>query len=213
MRVRQMVRFGLFPLLLFGAGIAIASSLGPPAARTGAPAIGSKTAEGTCVGCHNDFPLNNGATLELVDAPPFYVAGTTYTFSVQVASTQTSGNTGRVWAFELTAVNMADGNGAGTFTDVAGQGTQIEAGTGQFSTRRYIQSNTDRPGAATPETWQVRWTAPDPGVGPVGFFAVGMAGNGDGGKDGDRVCTGSSVMEDVTATESVTWGKVKAIYR
>lgn len=213
MRVRQLLRFGFIPLVLLSAAIAIASSGGPPASRTGVPAIAAKTAEGTCLACHNDFALNNGATLTLINAPNFYVAGVTYTFSVQIASTQTAGNANRVWSFELTAVNMGDGNGVGTFANVAGQATQIRSGSGQYSTRRYIESTSDRPSATTPVVWQVQWTAPDPGVGPVGFFAAGIAGDGNGNKSGDRVCTGSSVIQDVTPVEAVSWGTVKALYR
>jgi hypothetical protein len=213
MRVRDKVGLSFIPLLLSGVGIVIASSGGPPASRTGAPACGTKTAETTCRGCHSDFAIDSGATLQLVNAPNFYVAGVTYTFSVRIASTQTVGNAGRVWSFELTAVNMADGNGAGTFANVVGQGTQIKSGSGQYSTRRYIQSTTDAVGATTPVEWQVQWTAPDPGVGSVGFFATGVAGNGTGSNKGDWVVSTSSVMQDVTATEAISWGKVKAIYR
>lgn len=213
MHVRHRVVSILIPGLLVAAGIAIASDLGPQLSRTGATAIGGKSAESTCVGCHNDFALNNGATFTLVNAPPAYIAGMTYTFAVQIASTQTAANANRVWSFELTAVNMADGNGAGTFTDVAGQGTQIRTGTGQYATRTYIQSNTDRPSASSPVQWQVQWTAPDPGVGPVGFFAAGIAGNGDGSNNGDWVGTASATTQDITPVESVTWGRIKAIYR
>jgi hypothetical protein len=213
MHVRHRVISILIPGLLVAAGIAIASSDGPPTARTGVPAIGGKSAENTCIGCHKDFPLNNGATLTLVNAPNAYIAGMTYTFAVQIASTQTAGNANRVWSFELTAVNMADGNGAGTFTNVAAQGTQIRTGSGQYSTRTYIQSNADRPSASSPVQWEVQWTAPDPGVGSVGFFAAGLAGNGTGSTAGDWVCAATATTQDITPVESVTWGRIKAIYR
>lgn len=213
MHVRHRVVSILVPGLLVGAGIAMAWSEGPPASRTGVPAIGGKSAEGTCVGCHGDFALNSGATLTLVNAPNAYIAGMTYTFAVQIASTQTAADANRVWSFELTAVNMADGNGAGTFTNVGGQGTQIKTGTGQYSTRTYIQSNIDRPSASSPVQWEVQWTAPDPGVGSVGFFAAGIAGNGGGSTAKDWVGTVSATTQDITPVESVTWGRIKAIYR
>src|SRR5512134_3588447 len=119
MRIGKRTHLGVIAVLLIGAGIAIASSGGPPRSRTGAPVIASVAAEGTCLGCHNNFTLNNGVTVTLVNPPAYYTAGGTYTFSVQVASTQTAGNPDRVWSFELTAVNMTDGTGVGTLGNVA----------------------------------------------------------------------------------------------
>ncbi len=213
MRVKRWVRFTIIPATLAVAGLAVASSGGPPRSRTGAPAIGGVGAESTCLNCHSGSPINGSATLTFVNAPNFYVAGQTYTFSVRLASTATSGNANRVWSFELTAVNQSNGQGAGTFANVAGQGTAIIGGSGSYSTRRYIEEATDdRVGASSPQTWQVQWTAPDPGVGSVGFYAAGIAGNGSG-TGGDYVATASQVMADVTPTEQVTWGKVKSLFR
>jgi len=214
MHVKRWVQISIIPATLAVAGLAIASSQGPPRQRTGAPAIGSIGAESTCQGCHSGNALNSGTTVELINAPDFYVAGQTYTFTVRLSSTQTTGNANRVWSFELTAVNQADGSGAGTFSNVANQGTDIITGSGSYSTRQYIRESTnDRQGTASPQTWDVQWTAPDPGVGAVGFYATGLAGNGTGGTSGDWVATASKVMADVTATEETTWGKVKALYR
>lgn len=213
MSVMRWVRFSALPVLLAAGGIAIASSGGPPAQRTGAPAIGEIPAESSCHNCHSSNTLNSGATIEFVNAPNYYSAGQTYTFSVQLSSTQTAANTGRKWSFELTAVNQGDGNGAGTFANVVGQETQIKNGTGNFATRRYIQSYSDKPGATTPVAWQVQWTAPDPNVGAVGFYVAAVAANGTGNTSGDWVATASRVMEDVTPTEAVTWGGIKAMYR
>jgi hypothetical protein len=214
MRVKRWVRFSIIPATLAVAGLAIASGGGPPRQRTGAPAIGGLAAESTCLGCHSGAAINSGATLTFVNPPNFYVAGQTYTFSVQLASSQTAGSANRVWSFELTAVNMGTGAGAGTFANVAGQGTAIISGSGSYATRRYIEeAGTDKAGSASPVSWQVQWTAPDPGVGSVGFYAAGIAGNGTGNTSGDYVATASQVMADVTPTEQVTWGRVKALFR
>jgi len=214
MRTRLMIGFGCISLLLAGVGLAIATSQGPPRQRTGAPACGSVGAESSCLGCHTGSAINSGATLTFVNAPNFYVAGQTYTFSVQLSSTQTSGNSGRKWSFELTAVNMGTGAGAGTFANVAGQGTAIISGAGSYSSRRYIQEATDdRVGSTTPVTWDVQWTAPASGQGSIGFYAAGIAANGTGNTSGDYVATTAQVMADVTPTREVTWGRVKSIFR
>jgi hypothetical protein len=201
--------------LIGGASIAIAFDGGAPTAKTGAPAIGAKTAEGTCADCHNDFALNTGGSVTLAGAPTYYVPGTVYTFNVTVASTMTAGaGVNRLWGFELTAVNMSDGTGAGTFAPVAGQGTVVATGTGQFSTRGYVRVSTnDQAGVASPVSWQVQWTAPNPGVGSVSFYASGLAADGANGNSGDYVYTGSASAKDVTPTDRTSWGGIKARYR
>lgn len=108
---------------------------------------------------------------------------------------------------------MTDGNGVGTFANVAGQGTKIVNGSGQYSTRQYIEQSTGtHTGEASPVQWQVQWTAPNTAVGSVGFFATGLAGNGSG-SSGDFTYSTSLVLQDVTPTNGATWGAVKALYR
>jgi hypothetical protein len=212
MKTRHIIRFAV--LLALISGVAMAYDGTPPASRTGAPAIGGKPAESLCSGCHNDFTNNTGGTIELINAPSYYTPGTVYTITVRLTSSQTAGNAGRVWGFQLTAVRVSDGNGSGTFADVAGQGTTIASGAGSFATRSYIEVSTgNRQGAASPVEWQVRWTAPNPGAGPIRFYAIGVAGDGAGGSNGDWVYTGSFSTDDITPTVSSSWGRVKARYR
>ena len=193
--------------------MAAASSNGPPPQRTGAPAIGAVPAEGLCTGCHSGNPVNTGGSVTLTGAPAYYTPGAAYTITVNLASTQNA-VTGHVWGFELTAVKMSDGTGAGTFANVAGQGTTIRAGTGSFNTRSYIgqASAGQRLDVASPVAWQVSWTAPA-SAGPVSFYVVGNAADGDGGDPGDWIYNASFLSKDVTPTRSSTWGKLKSSYR
>lgn len=213
MSVRIPVRLAVIAALVGGSALAIAFDGGAPTAKTAAPAIGGKPAEGLCTDCHNDFVVNSGGMVELVGAPSYYQPGTQYTFSVRITSSQSTGNPGRIWGFELTAVRMSDGTGAGTFANVSGQGTQIATGSGQFSTRKYIQvSSGNQVGAVSPVTWQVQWTAPAVGVGSIGFFAGGIVADGDGGTGGDWVYAGSTLAKDVTPSAPLSWGRLKTIY-
>jgi hypothetical protein len=214
MKSQLLVRLTVVAALAGGTAVAVAFDGSPPESVTGAPAIGAISAEGTCADCHSDFALNVGGSVTLIGAPTYYQPGTVYTFGVRVTSGQTAGSPGRVWGFELTAVRMSDGHGAGAFANVAGQGTQIVSGAGEFSTRSYMQVNTNNQvGAASPVTWQVQWTAPNPGVGPVSFFASGVAANGAAGNNGDWVYTGSLLAKDVTPIETKSWGMIKRSYR
>ncbi len=195
--------------------VALARSNGAPASRTGAPAIGTAPAEGLCTGCHGGNAVNSGGSVTILGVPLLYQRGTTYHLTVHLASTQTSGSAARVWGFQLTAVDSATGNGAGTFTIVNATQTGLVSGTSSFSTRRYVNqiSGGQQVGANSPVEWQVDWTAPASGVTRVRFFAAGLAGDGDGGTGGDWVYTGSAASTDaVTPTIPTTWGDVKSLY-
>lgn len=201
-------------LAILVSGVAIAYDGDPPASRTGAPAVGGKPAESSCLSCHNDFAINDGGSVQVINAPTHYQPGTAYTLTVRLTSSQTSGDAGRVWGFQLTAVRASDGNGTGTFANVAGQGTMIVAGAGNFATRSYVEvGSNSQQGAASPVEWQVQWTAPNPGVGQVRFYACGVAAAGGGGSNGDWVYTGSHTTDDITPTLSASWGAVKSNYR
>ena len=196
------------------AGVAVAYNGDPPASRTGAPAIGGKPAEGTCADCHNDFAINTSGSIQLLNAPIQYQPGTTYTLTVRLTSSQTSSETGRAWGFQLTAVRASDGNGAGTFANVTGQGTMIVPGGGTLASRSYGEvATSDHQGSPSPVDWQVNWTAPNPGVGQVRFFMAGVAADGAGGNNGDWVYTGLFTTDDVTPVLPTTWGAIKALYR
>ena len=212
MNMRLIVR--LMVLLTLVSGVAMAFDGDPPVANTGATAVGGKPAEGVCRDCHNDFALNTSGTIQLLNAPAVYQPGTAYTMTVRLTSSQTAGDAGRVWGFQLTAVRASDGNGAGTLANVIGQGTMIATGTGSFASRSYIEVGSDnRQGSSSPVDWQVRWTAPNPGVGRVHFFMVGNAADGGGGNNGDWIYTGSFSTDDVTPVLPSTWGAIKALYR
>jgi len=196
-------------LLVFGASVAIAESGGPIPSVTGAPG------EIFCTECHSDFVPNTGGAVTIVNAPPYYKGGSTYTMTVRVASGQTVASVDRAWGFQLTAID-AGGSGAGTFANVDGQATKILAGGGSLSSRRYIEHDGagTRNGMASPASWDFRWTAPPTGSGPITFHFVGLAANGTGSEVGDWGYHGSAVMGDSsTAAVPTSWGAVKGAYR
>jgi len=196
------------------AAVAMAYDGNPPSARTGAPAMGGKNAEQLCTSCHGGHTVNTGGSVTLVNPPAYYVPGTVYTLTLQVESSGTAANSGRKWGFQLTAINAGDGTGAGTFANVSGQGTMIGTGSGSFATRQYVEvSGGNHAGAASPVSWQVQWTAPNPGVGEVQFHFAGLAANGSG-SSGDWVYSNSYAMPDAaTPALKTTWGSIKARYR
>jgi FlgD Ig-like domain len=183
------VRLSSVIVLVTGTSLAIAFSNGPPASRTGAPAIGGVPAEQSCTDCHGGTPLNSpGATLEILDIPQSYVADSIYTFRVRMTSTF---NPPRRWGFELTAVREANGQGAGQFTVTGTTGVQLLPGTGVYSSRWYVQHNLAGSYATNPGPveWSIRWLSPSVNVGRIFFFAAGNAANNNNGSSGDRIYT------------------------
>ncbi len=202
-------RAATIAILTLGVSVAIAETGGPIPSLTGAPG------EGTCSDCHGDFAQNQAGSVELMNAPPHYRGGGTYTMRLRVSSENTMGMMDRAWGFQLTAID-ASGAGVGTFTRIDGQGTKIVAGGGALSSRRYIEQDGagTRNGIAMPAGWDFSWTAPPTGSGPVTFHMVALAANGDGSEGGDWVYRSSFVMDDSSTTAvPVSWGAVKGAYR
>src|SRR5262249_23121184 len=78
-----------------------AFSTGPPASRTGVPALGSFPAETTCVACHTSFPQNSGpGTLTITGLPGTYTPNQ----DIMVAVTVTQPDRVR-YGFEATALD------------------------------------------------------------------------------------------------------------
>jgi hypothetical protein len=163
-----------------------AASAGPQPSMTGVPAFGSEPAEGLCVQCHNSFPVNPDAagTLTVEGVPAEYEPGHSYTLTVKLASSE---KTVLRWGFQMTAVAMADGSGAGEFVATDPSTTQVISA--MSGTRSYIEHNYG--GTAIGQTggtsWTFDWKAPATSVGAIGFFAAGNTANADGSNQGDRI--------------------------
>lgn len=187
----SMIAFGIYSYI--GSNVK-ANSAGPPAARTGASAIGSVTAELNCntSGCHTGTAVNTGGGTVVISP-----SSNTYTPNQEITITVTVTQTGRsTFGFQLTAVNP-QGSRAGdlipldnrTFTQIASSGSQ--AG------RQYINHSFNGNEATAPNqgSWQFKWKAPAQSVGTVTFFAAGNAANSSGTNAGDLIYTTSLTIQ------------------
>lgn len=174
----------------FAATGAFAASAGPQPSMTGTPAIGAEPAEGTCVQCHNSFAVNpdQDGVLTLEGVPAKYEPGKTYTLTVRISNKDA---TRLRWGFQMTAIAMKDGAGAGAFTATDAGTTQVLES--MTNTRTYIEHNYGGTaiGQAGGNSWTFDWTAPKSDVGKVGFFAASNSANADGSNQGDRIYTKS----------------------
>lgn len=192
MRIRTSLL--LVPFALTCAATAVIARInGPIAGVTGALAVTPRAAEPTCrqAGCHGDLALNlPGATLQILDVPDTYWPDSVYTLRVRMTSTFAPVGVGRRWGFQLTAVNAANGDSAGSFAPLNNT-TQAIAGTGSWTFRRYIEhtSTGTLQGNNGPVEWQFRWKAPGGNVARVYFFAAGNASDNSGTNNGDHIYT------------------------
>ncbi len=204
---RASIPFVVVASLAFCAAAAVAYNSNPPVSRTGAPS------EGTCHDCHGSYSLNQSGSIQLLDVPAYYRVGNTYRIRARISTSNTSGSSNRRWGFEVTAINSSDGTGAGTFANVAGEGTSIGTGSNTLASRSYVRQTDNKQTQSSPVEWAFDWTPPASGNIPVAFYAAGVAGNGSG-SSGDWVYTTSASATDTTTdARSTTWGEVKSRYR
>jgi hypothetical protein len=172
--------------LVASAGVAAAAAAGAQPATTGAPAFGAEPAEQTCVSCHNSFTLNPDAdgTTTLEGVPATYDPGRTYTLTLRVAHKDAAALR---WGFQMTAVSLKDGAGAGEFVATDTNATLVLAA--MSGTRSYIDQGYGGTaiGQAGGASWTFDWKAPAAPMGKVGFFAAVNVSNADGSNQGDRV--------------------------
>ncbi len=158
----------------------------PPKGRTGATGV-------YCTGCHATNPLNSGGGNVAVTGLPSsggYVAGQSYPFSITI----THGAADRLrWGFSISARN-ASGVSIGTFSSTnpfAAVNSNAPATDIELS-----HLNTEIMTASNTYTFNnLVWTAPTtntPPAGPVTFYYVGNATNGNGANTGDFIYSGST---------------------
>ncbi len=197
------------------------SASGPISSMTGTPAIGAKPEELNCTLCHfqedASVHLNEpGGSLEILDLPAVYTPGQIYPIRVRLQSDSTVTYAARRWGFQITAVRSDDGEGIGTFVVPGPDTLHIIAGSGPYSSRRYVEHSFagTRAGLAGPTEWSFSWQAPDPAVGAVEFHAAGNAANGNDDPSGDFIYTTAvTVLDPTSPTRNVTWGAIKARFR
>lgn len=224
---------GLSPVLAvlalsFGAAVAVSSvhyANGPAASKTGAPAIGSHPAEGLCTDCHMTDDGNGGwvpnlnlpgGQVRVLDLPQYYMPGRTYTLRVELASDSAASANVFVprWGFQLTAVEAATGDGAGTFSVADTTVLHVKPAIHpQLAGRWYVEHALAglHEGDLGPVEWSFDWTAPTQPMGTIHFYVAGNAANGSEEPSGDYIYTASAaILDTTTSARTVTWGALKS---
>ena len=206
---RLFVRLPAALLLLVGANTVWAFSTGPPVSRTGARALGIYPIEATCTQCHSSTLNDPSGVLQIIGVPFRANSGQSYPLKVRLnyLLADTTGASNPLWGFELTAVNAADGKGAGTLVaSNPGAGPTYPdslliktatSGTFLTSNRQYIEHSifSTRLDQLGPVEWNFNWVAPITGGNKVLFFATGNAANGNSQTNGDHIFSAADSTE------------------
>ena len=165
----------------------MAASGGPLDGYTDAPVAGGDS-EPECTACHSSFPLDSGPGSLSISAPEEYEPGVTYEINVLLSQT------GRVrWGFEITAIDEGLVGAGALLPNLDGE-TQVSLS----GTREYLKqtSSGSADGQLDQKQWTFDWTAPPTDLGPITFYAAGVAANSTGGSSGDDVYTASVTVPE-----------------
>jgi hypothetical protein len=192
------MRFWITGLSLLALAVtAFAYPSNVPNGYAGQPPTGAN-----CVTCHTSYPLNSGnGSLQISGLPAAgYEAGVTYNLIATLA------DPGQMrWGFELTAIYQSGASylQAGTFTVTDPTHTALGVGSGTAPDYLKHTSSGTYPGTPGPTSWSFNWTAPNPTIGPIGFYVAGAACNNTGGTSGDYCYTSSSTVNPFGGTPDV----------
>lgn len=177
-------------------GILLLSLCALPAwANLGGPDFGLSGApgDGNCTACHVGAGLNQGGgqlKIELLNATT-YTAGQQHRIRITL-----SDPVARRWGFQLTARRTATNGRAGTLASENVQ--QIRVDNDPVRNVQYAghTSQGTQPGTANQAVWELLWTAPEAGQGPVTFYAAGNAANNNLNTAGDNIYTTSLELQE-----------------
>jgi hypothetical protein len=168
----------------------------PPRGNTSAPG------ETSCQksGCHSGGAFTG--SVKLLGIPDTVIAGKTYSFTYELTT-----NASRV-GFQTVVLDNANAN-AGVLT----------AGTGSIKrtlgTKTYLSQSTAQNVNSGTASWANTWTAPSTITGDsLTFYYNFLAGNGDGGDNGDNAIKGKQSFKFVknVATTNISFDEIGKVY-
>lgn len=154
-----------------------------PLGRTGAPG------EGSCAGCHSGGSYTGTMDFQFgEDLDAGYAPGETYvlTFTGDYGAPR--------YGFSITVLD-AGNNAVGDFSLVDEDNTSFGS---TANGRQYVGHRN----AGANNEWTFEWTAPAQHAGPVTFYYVINAANGDGGTGGDLIQTGSTSINPANGEDT-----------
>lgn len=175
----RLARLACVCALLMVPAVSVAYYGGPPNGHAGDPP-GNKN----CTECHGSYAVNSGpGVLELQGLPEAYAPGQSYPLRVSLTQPDRS-----LWGFELTVIREDDLLQAGDLAAVNPTHVQISAGPGDERDYAKHRGPGTQEGEPSGE-WDLLWTAPAVGAGPIRVYVAGNAANNNGSSTLDYIYT------------------------
>ncbi|MEM7316901.1 MAG: choice-of-anchor V domain-containing protein [Planctomycetota bacterium] len=165
---KLVLTFVCIPIFLLAPSLANATTDGSQSlGLTGAPG------ESNCAVCHSGSAPSTGS-IQLSGLPTQYEPNATYNINVDL---QLLGQ--KRWGFSLTALEDSGNTSAGVFvaTDTTNTQTAVSSASRQYIT--HTEAGTYNGVEDVSPGWSLTWTAPATMVGPISFYAIGNAANGN----------------------------------
>ena len=186
-------------LLLVAAGVAVIAGMSfdiqsdnGKAGYTGSPS------ELLCNDCHNTYGNSNSGSGTIYVTSTMtnwqYVPGQTYTINVIVRHTAKP-----LFGLGFEALTSTNTN-AGTLQIANSAKTQIKTKTVSGVTRQNVVHQLNGGLSTDSAVFTFNWVAPATNIGNVTFYFSGVAGNNNGGENGDYVYNSSKLVTPASAT-------------
>ncbi len=170
---------------------AMTQSGGPGGGHTGSPGDGNLTCN--TVGCHTGSATTTIAGWITSNVPVSgYVPGQTYT----ITATATLASSVR-FGFQISP-QSSTGTYLGTLIVTDPTHTQI------VSTKYIEHKSAGTVGTSGFHTWTFNWIAPSAGTGTVTFYGAFNCSNNNGGSSGDQIFTSNLILNECSASTTVT---------
>ena len=176
--------------LAFATCLWFSNSSGPGEIQ-GVDRTGGPLSPGYCNACHSGGSFGTDVQMALVDLDgdtiAEYVPGGTYTLRVQVLGEGAAG-----YGFQAVALDNMDA-GAGTYGE-APEGIQVTNVNGV--------DYPEHDSRASEGLFEIEWTAPEEGSGPITFYVAGNAVNANFDVSGDEADTTFAVIEEAIVSSA-----------
>jgi len=183
-------------LFLFGT-LTLTSNRSGRSGITGQGVSGAPGENGqTCgsFGCHSSGNFDPDVVISLMNADgnevTSYLPNQNYTVNLKINHTGSPAGYG----FQIVSLLDADDSGINTFSNLTSQMQEVQVGD-----RQYVEQSN----IINQDLIRLTWTAPEEGSGPVSFYGIGNAVNGNGNSAGDGADTGTLKIEE-NMTSSLT---------
>jgi hypothetical protein len=197
----------IYLLLFFFGALTLTSNRTGRTTLTGQGVSGAPGESGqTCAsfGCHSNGVFDPDVVISLLnevgEEVTSYLPNQSYTVNLKINHTGNPAGYG----FQIVSLLDSDETGINTFSNLTNQMQEV-----MVSNRQYVEQRNIIPN----DLIRLAWTAPEAGSGPISFYGIGNAVNGNGNSSGDGAKSDTlKITEDLMSSNSTLQNQELNIY-